>query len=55
MGIGADEQLAGYSRHRQRFIHGGWQGLVEEVEMDIKRISSRNLGRDDRWMVTEGF
>ena len=26
----------------------GWQGLIEEVEMDVKRISHRNLGRDDR-------
>ena len=26
----------------------GWKGLIEEVEMDIKRLAKRNLGRDDR-------
>ena len=27
---------------------GGWVGLIEEIKMEIDRISSRNLGRDDR-------
>ena len=27
----------------------GWRGLVEEVEMDVKRLARRNLGRDDRY------
>eukprot|EP00050_Salpingoeca_kvevrii_P001453 m.170070 g.170070 ORF g.170070 m.170070 type:complete len:570 (+) comp10375_c0_seq6:4768-6477(+) len=48
VGMGADEQLAGYSRHRTRFNHDGWQGVISEVALDIGRISSRNLGRDDR-------
>ena len=26
----------------------GWAGLLDEVEMDIKRLARRNLGRDDR-------
>lgn len=26
----------------------GWKGLMEEMEMEVKRISKRNLGRDDR-------
>lgn len=26
----------------------GWQGLIDEVEMEVQRISARNLGRDDR-------
>ena len=26
----------------------GWAGLLEEMEMDIKRLARRNLGRDDR-------
>ncbi|XP_060733076.1 asparagine synthetase domain-containing protein 1 [Tachysurus vachellii] len=47
-GIGADEQLAGYSRHRVRFKTSGLQGLVKELAMELGRISSRNLGRDDR-------
>ena len=49
VGIGADEQLAGYSRHRQKFKNGGWPNLLAEIDFDIKRISSRNLGRDDRY------
>lgn len=48
VGMGADEQLAGYTRHRVRFNEGGWNGLNEEIQMEVKRISSRNLGRDDR-------
>ncbi|XP_038155382.1 asparagine synthetase domain-containing protein 1 [Cyprinodon tularosa] len=47
-GIGADEQLAGYSRHRVRFQTSGHQGLLQELSMELARISSRNLGRDDR-------
>lgn len=47
-GAGADEQLAGYSRHRARFKSGGVQGVAEELDMELGRISSRNLGRDDR-------
>jgi len=30
----------------------GWEGLAAEVEMDVKRISHRNLGRDDRSVCT---
>ena len=26
----------------------GWMGLVKEIEMEVSRISKRNLGRDDR-------
>lgn len=47
-GIGADEQLAGYSRHRVRFTTSGHEGLIQELAMELGRISSRNLGRDDR-------
>lgn len=47
-GIGADEQLAGYSRHRVRFTTSGLEGLIQELAMELGRISSRNLGRDDR-------
>uniref|UniRef100_A0A672RT96 Asparagine synthetase domain-containing protein 1 n=1 Tax=Sinocyclocheilus grahami TaxID=75366 RepID=A0A672RT96_SINGR len=42
-GIGADEQLAGYSRHRVRFKNSGLEGLIKE-----------NLGRDDRIIGDHG-
>lgn len=47
-GLGADEQLGGYSRHRRAFDTLGLEGLKQELAMDLDRISSRNLGRDDR-------
>lgn len=48
LGMGADEQLAGYARHRTRFEKDGFNSLISEVKMEMKRISERNLGRDDR-------
>uniref|UniRef100_A0A8C6RVS4 Asparagine synthetase domain-containing protein 1 n=1 Tax=Nannospalax galili TaxID=1026970 RepID=A0A8C6RVS4_NANGA len=53
-GIGADEQLAGYSRHRIRFQSCGLEGLNKEIAMELARISSRNLGRDDRVIGDHG-
>lgn len=53
-GIGADEQLAGYSRHRICYKMSGFEGLVKELEMELGRISSRNLGRDDRVIGDHG-
>ncbi|KAG2459369.1 ASND1 protein, partial [Polypterus senegalus] len=53
-GIGADEQLAGYSRHRAHFKSAGWTGLERELGMEMARISSRNLGRDDRIIGDHG-
>lgn len=53
-GIGADEQLAGYSRHRMRFKTSGYEGLIQELAMELRRISSRNLGRDDRVIADHG-
>lgn len=53
-GIGADEQLGGYSRHRVRFNMLGYKGLLDELSMELGRISSRNLGRDDRVIGDHG-
>uniref|UniRef100_M4B9F3 Asparagine synthetase domain-containing protein n=1 Tax=Hyaloperonospora arabidopsidis (strain Emoy2) TaxID=559515 RepID=M4B9F3_HYAAE len=54
VGIGADEQLAGYGRHRTTLIHGGEQALRAELEMDLDRLWTRNLGRDDRCIAAHG-
>lgn len=48
IGMGADEQLGGYSRHRTIFAQNGWKGLTEEIATEIDRLPARNLGRDDR-------
>ncbi|KAL1921982.1 uncharacterized protein VTP21DRAFT_10624 [Calcarisporiella thermophila] len=53
-GLGADEQLGGYSRHREAFRLGGWERLVNEIKLDYDRISERNLGRDDRIISDHG-
>ncbi|XP_050402264.1 asparagine synthetase domain-containing protein 1 [Patella vulgata] len=53
-GMGADEQLAGYSRHRSRYSEGKWDGLLQEIKMEMQRISARNLGRDDRIIGDHG-
>ncbi|KAG8366451.1 hypothetical protein BUALT_Bualt17G0081400 [Buddleja alternifolia] len=48
VGSGADEQCAGYGRHRTKFRNKSWLGLHEEMKLDMQRIWKRNLGRDDR-------
>ena len=55
MGMGIDEQLGGYSRHRAAFTKGGSEMLAAEIKMDIGRISERNLGRDDRIVSDHGI
>ena len=47
-GFGADELFAGYQRHATAFTRSGFEGLLDELELDIGRIGKRNLGRDDR-------
>jgi len=47
-GLGSDELLGGYSRHKLAFINGGWPALLDELQLDLDRLPSRNLGRDDR-------
>ena len=54
VGMGADEQLGGYARHRRLFEQGGWGRLLDEIELDLRRISYRNLGRDDRCICDHG-
>lgn len=54
IGIGSDEQLAGYARHKTNFNKGGWKRLHEELDMDTKRLWIRNLGRDDRIISSHG-
>ena len=34
VGVGADELLGGYSRHREAFKQCGWQKLIEEVRIN---------------------
>ncbi|KAJ6432185.1 hypothetical protein OIU84_019437 [Salix udensis] len=54
VGSGADEQCAGYGRHRTKYRCGGWHGLNEEMKLDVQRIWKRNMGRDDRCIADNG-
>lgn len=54
LGIGADEQLGGYGRHRAVYKRGGYPALREELRMERARIWTRNLGRDDRVVADHG-
>ena len=47
-GLGADELFGGYTRHATAFNRTGFAGLLDELELDVKRLGKRNLGRDDR-------
>ena len=51
LGMGADEQMGGYTRHRKAYREGR---LREELDMDIGRLWERNLGRDDRVVSDHG-
>jgi asparagine synthetase B (glutamine-hydrolysing) len=54
LGMGADELLGGYGRHRKAFDRGGWDDLQTELNMDQGRFWERNLGRDDRIVADHG-
>ncbi|KNA12485.1 hypothetical protein SOVF_125530 isoform B [Spinacia oleracea] len=54
VGSGADEQCAGYGRHRTKYRSSSWLGLNEEMKLDMQRIWKRNLGRDDRCIADNG-
>jgi asparagine synthetase B (glutamine-hydrolysing) len=47
-GLGADELFGGYTRHATAFSRRGYEGLLDELELDVNRLGKRNLGRDDR-------
>lgn len=51
-GLGADELLGGYARHRHAFRRGGEEALRHELQLDLDRLPTRNLGRDDRVVGT---
>jgi asparagine synthetase B (glutamine-hydrolysing) len=58
-GLGADEQLGGYGRHRKAWESGGGgfhaaHSLRQELQRDQDRLWDRNLGRDDRVMSDHG-
>ena len=53
-GLGADELLGGYVRHRTAFQRGGNAALVSELEADCARLWLRNCGRDDRAVAAQG-
>ncbi|XP_076544620.1 asparagine synthetase domain-containing protein 1 [Osmia lignaria lignaria] len=54
LGMGADELFGGYMRHRTILRHKGWDALAEELNIELARISERNLGRDDRIVSDHG-
>jgi asparagine synthetase B (glutamine-hydrolysing) len=47
-GLGADELFGGYTRHATASARRGYRGLIDELDIDVQRLSHRNLGRDDR-------
>ncbi|KAL3962196.1 hypothetical protein ACCO45_003719 [Purpureocillium lilacinum] len=50
-GLGADELFGGYIRHATAFSRRGYEGLNDELKLDVGRLGKRNLGRDDRVMA----
>ncbi|KAH9598776.1 hypothetical protein LSM04_001366 [Trypanosoma melophagium] len=54
LGMGADETLGGYTRHRRAFERRGAHGLAQELDYDFARLWKRNLGRDDRVVCDSG-
>ncbi|KAL7570485.1 hypothetical protein ACA910_004266 [Epithemia clementina (nom. ined.)] len=53
-GLGADEYMGGYTRHRRAFQQGGPEQLRRELELDQSRLWYRNCGRDDRILADTG-
>ncbi|KAF8609362.1 adenine nucleotide alpha hydrolases-like protein [Ceratobasidium sp. AG-I] len=53
-GLGSDELLGGYSRHKHAYSRGSWDALINELQLDLDRLPTRNLGRDDRVISAHG-
>jgi len=53
-GLGSDELLGGYGRHRTAYNARGWEGVINELQNEIDRIPTRNMGRDDRIISSHG-
>ncbi len=53
-GLGADELFGGYARHRGAYQRAGWAALAKELQLDLDRLPTRNLGRDDRIIGARG-
>lgn len=53
-GLGADEMLGGYRRHRNAAKLFGVEELQRVMETELGRLWSRNLGRDDRVLSHHG-
>ncbi|KAI9635713.1 putative cytoplasm protein [Dioszegia hungarica] len=47
-GLGADEQLGGYARHRHAYTSLSFPGLLSSLQTDISQLPTRNTSRDDR-------
>lgn len=53
-GMSIDEQLGGYSSHRAAWSRIQSKGVFEEISFQMRRLSKRNLGRDDRTFSHHG-
>lgn len=47
-GSSIDEQLGGYSSHRAAWFKSSSKGIIDEISFQMRRLPTRNLGRDDR-------
>merc|ERR1712228_335106 len=54
IGTGADELLGGYARHRTAREKRGIEGMRNEMLLDLERLWTGNLGRDDRIVADHG-
>ncbi|PAV65640.1 hypothetical protein WR25_12733 [Diploscapter pachys] len=54
VGSGADELFAGYGRHRTRYDRDGHSTVAEECALELRRLGSRNGGRDARVAAQHG-